>query len=195
VIDITPVYLNDAWISFKVKDMCANFSTANAELTVWRPDCSEPRLVCVEVPDPCSCGTKSVWKTVYDEPKKVTLTSSGVDCNGAAIFHLNQTFFLLGKGRIKGKLKACGEEIDVNMQIMTAKSVKGKTGKYNTTANYLVDGVVVGKVAILPDNCRIPDGYTPVYNGNVLAGYATTRPMNQFCKKHTVNCETIYLIK
>lgn len=195
MVDIVPVHLNDAWISFKVKDMCSNFSAANATLDVWRPDCIEPRLVCTEIPDPCGCGTKKVWKTVYDEPKKITLQSSALDCHGSAIFHLNADFFSLGKGRLKGKLKACNDEIDVHLQIMTAKSVKGKTGKYNATANYIVDGVVVGKVAVLPDNCRIPDGYTPVHNGGVLVGYATTKPMNQFCKKHTVNCETIYLIK
>jgi hypothetical protein len=154
----------------------------------------QTKVICEEIPDPCGCGTKKVYKTVTVEPAKITLQSSSIDCNGSAIFHLTPDFFKLGKGRINGILKACNEEIAVSMQLMSFKYAKGKTGKYNSTVNYVVNGQVLGKLAVLPDNCRIPDGYKAVVQGGAIIGYATTKPMNQFCKKHTVDCNTIYLI-
>jgi hypothetical protein len=178
-----------------MRDGCDQLSGKPATLKIWKPGCLKPIRTCVGC-NPCG---GMVWKVTYPTRQEITIQSSETEGGGRIKFALPQTFFDMGVGRLDGSITLCGKTTPVAFQVFDSPEVvEYNSGAYRTTVSYTVGGVVVGELAVLKANCRIPQGFVAVLDEitcNVI-GYARSYKSMGFCKRFSLtgsSCRVVYL--
>lgn len=192
----TIIGFNDqtATIAIGLKQGCRTVDDT-ATLNMWESGCAKYVSTCI----PAGCGLIKTVQTVV-LPVKTSFPYVGKDSNSRAVFTIPASVKASKQLYWQGEMTMCGRTVKVQLQKSNSVSVSSVATSFVTGyVDYVVNGVVIGKVALISPSClSIPKGWVAMKNpvDGALVGYAPLFKGDGFCKPYTqtaYGCSNVWL--